>query len=247
MHKAAAEIETPDGTADGFVFAPEGEGPFPGVIFLTDLFGIRAANIGMAERVAGEGFAVLMPNVFYRTARPPLFDPAWPMRGPEMMKRMGELFGSLTPDDVGRDQSAYVDFLARQAGVKDGPFGVVGYCFTGAHAVRAAAARPDRIGAAASFHGGRLYTDAPDSPHLLLPQINARLYFGHAVNDQTITAEQIAALEEALGAWGGTFKSETYEGALHGWTVPGRGEVYHHAQAERAHETLIAFFKAALA
>jgi carboxymethylenebutenolidase len=119
--------------------------------------------------------------------------------------------------------------------------GVVGFCFSGAMAMRAAAARPDRIAAAASFHGGRLCTDQPTSPHRELPRIKARLYFGHAVNDKSIPAEQIAKFEESLKAWGGRYESETYEGALHGWTVPG-GHVYNHAQAERAFEKLTQLF-----
>ena len=244
MQKTTVEIETRDGIADGYLFTPDGEGPFPGVIFLVDIGGIREGNLGMAERLAGEGFVVLMPNPFYRTGRGQVLNFDAPRE--EMMKRFGELAIPLTPKVVAEDESAFVDFLERQAKVKPGAFGVVGYCFTGAHAMRAAAARPDKIGAAASFHGGRLLIDGPDSPHLLLPEIKARLYFGHAVKDQSMTAEQILAFEDALGAWGGHFASETYEGALHGWTVPGRGEVYNHAQAELAHETLTKFLKAAL-
>jgi len=119
--------------------------------------------------------------------------------------------------------------------------GVVGFCFSGTMAMRAAAARPHRIAAAASFHGGRLYTDQPTSPHHQLPRIKARLYFAHAVDDKSMPAESIAKFEEALKAWGGHYQSETYEGALHGWTVPG-GHVYNHAQAERAFDKLTRLF-----
>jgi carboxymethylenebutenolidase len=107
--------------------------------------------------------------------------------------------------------------------------------------MRAAAARPDRIGAVASFHGGRLYTDQPTSPHRELPRIRARVYFGHAVEDKSMPAESIAQFEDALKAWGGRYESETYEGALHGWTVPG-GHAYNHPQAERAFEKLARLF-----
>ncbi|BCW88733.1 hypothetical protein sos41_18750 [Alphaproteobacteria bacterium SO-S41] len=244
MQKTAVEIETPDGVADGYVFTPKGEGPFPGVIFLVDIGGIREANLGMAERLAGEGFVVAMPNPFYRTGRGQVLDFGAPRE--ELMKRFGELATPLTPQAVAKDESAFVDFLERQAKVKQGAYGVVGYCFTGAHAMRAAAARPDKIAAAASFHGGRLLIDGPDSPHLLLPEIKARLYFGHAVQDQSMTAEQILKFEDALGQWGGHFASETYEGALHGWTVPGRADIYNQPQAELAHEKLTAFLHAAL-
>jgi carboxymethylenebutenolidase len=107
--------------------------------------------------------------------------------------------------------------------------------------MRAAAARPDRIAAVASFHGGRLYTDQPTSPHRLLPRIKAGLYFGHAVDDKSMPADQISKFEDELKAWGGRYQSETYEGALHGWTVPG-SPVYNHAQAERAFGKLTQLF-----
>ena len=111
--------------------------------------------------------------------------------------------------------------------------------------MRAAAARPDRIAAVASFHGGRLCTDQPTSPHRELPRIKARLYFGHAVDDKSMSADQISRFDEALKAWGGRYESETYEGALHGWTVPG-GHVYNHPQAERAFEKLTQLFEETL-
>ena len=122
---------------------------------------------------------------------------------------------------------------------------VVGYCFSGAMAVRIAAALPDQIAAAASFHGGRLVTDQPDSPHTLIPTITADLYFGHAVEDQSATPEQIAQLDDALKGWGGKYQSEVYEGAHHGWTVEG-GEAYNKAQSERHFEKLFDLLKRTL-
>jgi carboxymethylenebutenolidase len=123
--------------------------------------------------------------------------------------------------------------------------GVVGFCFSGQFALCVAAARSERIAAAASFHAGRLVTDAADSPHLLLPRIKARLYFGHAVNDQGMPAEAIAKLERALRAWGGAYESETYEGALHGWMIPG-GKSHHPEQAERGFAKLMALLDGTL-
>jgi carboxymethylenebutenolidase len=234
-----------EGTAvEALLFKPDDIGTFPGVIFLTDIWGIRPANIAMAKRLSDKGFAVLLPNVFWRHARisPNGFEPESPE---EKQKAIGPLFQSLTAANMESDGPVYVDVLLSQKGVKPGKVGVVGYCFTGAMAVRMAAATPDKIAAAASFHGGRLVTDAPDSPHLLLPQVKARLYFGHAVQDQSMTAEQIAALEQALRDWHGAFQSETYEGAKHGWTVPGR-DVYNELQAERAFEKEVELFEATL-
>jgi carboxymethylenebutenolidase len=216
-----------------------------GVIFLTDIGGIRPSQREMAQRLAAEGYTVLLPNVFYRVGRPPLID--FPVKTGEerIMKRIGELSGSLTPEAVERDASAYVDFLSGHESVADGPMGVVGYCFSGALAMRIAAARPDRIAAAASFHGGRLFTDAPTSPHLLLPRIKAQLYFGHAIQDKSMPQEAIENFNHALQAWGGRYEGEAYEGAYHGWTVPD-SPVYNHLPAERAFEKLKELFGRAL-
>jgi carboxymethylenebutenolidase len=247
MIEQTLEIAAADGAAEALLFRPDGIGAFPGVIFLTDIFGIRPANIGMAKRLAEKGFAVLMPNVFYRYGRLPLVKPDFQFQpGEEKSKKLlSDLFGALTPPMMAADGPRYVDFLLRQDGVAGGKIGAVGYCFTGAMAVRMAAASPDQVAAAASFHGGRLVTDDADSPHLLLPHIRARLYFGHAVEDQSMTAAQIETLEAALRDWHGAFQSETYQGAKHGWTVPGR-DVYNELQAERAFEKETELFDATL-
>jgi carboxymethylenebutenolidase len=234
-------IPTPDGTAEATLFVPGPSPRHPGILYFVDIAGVRPANLGMARRLAEKGYTVLIPNLFYRTSKIPVFDFPLKFGDERTTKRLGELSAPLTPDAMERDASAYVDFLAVNDAVGPGPMGVVGFCFSGAMAMRAAAARPDRIAAAASFHGGRLHTDQPTSPHRELPRIKARLYFGHAVNDKSMPAESIANFEDALKAWGGRYQSETYESALHGWTVPG-GSVYNHAQAERAFEKLTQLF-----
>jgi carboxymethylenebutenolidase len=233
-------VPTPDGAAEGTLFIPDSRRR-PGILYFTDIVGIRPANLGMARRLAEQGYAVLVPNLFYRTRKLPVFDFQLNFGDERTTKRIGELSAPLTPEAMERDASAYVDFLAASDGVGPGPMGVVGFCFSGSMAMRAAAVRPDRIAAAASFHGGRLYTDQPTSPHRELPRIKARLYFGHAVDDKSMPAESIAKFEDALKAWGGHYQSETYEGALHGWTVPG-GRVYNHVQAERAFGKLTQLF-----
>jgi carboxymethylenebutenolidase len=245
MTEQAIEIPTSDGTSDGLVYLEEDGRRRPAVIHLTDLGGIRPDHRDMARRLAEKGYAVLLPNVFYRTGRPPMFDFTPTMGEARTMKRFGELAGPLTPAAMERDGAAYVDFLASHAGVSEGAMGVVGYCFTGAMAMRTAAVRPDKIAAAASFHGGGLFTASADSPHQALPRIRARLYFGHATNDQSMPAEAIKKLDLALDAWLGSYQSEVYEGAYHGWTVAG-GPVYNQQQAERAFEKLTALFAAAL-
>ena len=223
---------------------PDGVADFPGVVFLTDIWGIRPANIGMARRLAEKGFAVLMPNVFHRYSR--IKPDGWKPEGEaETQKALVTLFGTLTAQQMVSDGKAYVDFLLAQKGVKAGKIGVVGYCFTGQMALRMAAAMPDSVAAAASFHGGFLVTDQPDSPHKQIPSVKARLYFAHAVEDGSATPEQIATLEAELRAWHGAFQSEVYEGARHGWTVPGQ-PVYNELQAERAFEKLVELFDATL-
>jgi carboxymethylenebutenolidase len=241
MIEQAIEIRTADGTADGFLYRGEDGIRRPGVIHLTDIGGIRPDHRNMARRLAEKGYTVLLPNIFYRTGKPPMFDFTPTMGEERTMKRFAELAGPMTADAMERDAAAYVDFLAKQDGVGAGAMGVVGYCFTGSMAMRTAAVRPDKIAAAASFHGGGLFTPAANSPHHVLPRIKARLYFGHATNDQSMPAEAIKNLEQALDAWRGKYQSEVYEGAFHGWTVAG-GPVYNHQQAERAFEKLTASF-----
>ena len=241
MLEKHTEIRTPDGMADGVLWVPDGERQPLGVLDLTDIGGIRPATRAMGKRLAGEGYVVLMPNLFYRTAQPPVFAVKPSDRG-KFMKRMTELTAPLTPDALDRDVSAYVDFLIAQlsSGVND-RIGVVGHCFSGSVALRCAAVRPDKVVAVASFHGGKLFTDAPDSPHLLLPRIKAQLYFGHAIEDRSMPAEAIRDFERALAEWGGKYKSETYEGAHHGWTAPDNA-AYNQTQAERAFQELLSLF-----
>ena len=245
MIEEAVDIPTTDGTADGFLYRPENAPQLPGVIHLTDIGGIRPSHRDMARRLSEKGYVVLMPNVFYRTAKPPIIDVKIGLGDPRTMQRFGELRAPLTPDAVERDGTAYVNFLTTHKAANGGPIGLVGYCFTGAFAMRTAAAVPAKVAAVASFHGGGLYTEEPTSPHLVLPRIKARLYFGHATNDRSMTPEAIAKFDKALAAWGGKYQSELYEGAFHGWTVPD-APVYNQPQADRAFEKMTELFAATL-
>lgn len=237
MIEEPIEITMPQGKCDGILYKPEDGRRLPGVIYLTDIIGIREANRRMARRLAEEGYTVLVPNVFYRTGRPPVFDFPFRLGDDRFMQRMSEITAPLTPEAVERDAAAYVDFLAGNDAAGGGPMGVVGFCFAGALAMRTAAARPERIAALASFHGGRLFVDGPASPHLLLPRIRARLYFGHATGDRSMPPQAIESFNQALADWGGKYESEVYTGASHGWTVPD-SPVYDQPQAERAFRKL---------
>lgn len=245
MVEKQVEIRTEDGTADALLFRPEGGGEHPGVIHLPDIGGIRESHKSMAARLAEQGYAVLLVNVFYRSGRTPVWAFPFKLGEDRSMKRMGELAAPLTPEVMERDASAYVDFLVKQEGVGGAPMGVVGYCFTGAMALRAAATRPEKIAAAASFHGGQLWTDKDTSPHKVLPRVKARLYFGHADGDPFMPKDAIDNLGKALAAWGGKYQSEIYPGAKHGWTVPD-SPVHDKALADRAFGKLTELFQSTL-
>jgi carboxymethylenebutenolidase len=240
MIEKLIEIRTPDGAADGFLIQPEKEGRWPGVLYLTDIGGIRDANRAMASRLTAEGYAVLLPNLFYRNGKPPIFDFPFKIRDERFMNRMNEIRGPLTPDAMDRDLSAYIDFLVKQPSVSGKAFGAVGFCFSGQMALRAAAARSEQIAAASSFHGGGLYTDAPASPHTLLPRVTAHLYFGHGIEDRSMPQEAIEELDRALATWGGHYESEIYP-AHHGRTVPDNPS-YDEQQADRAFKKLTQLF-----
>jgi carboxymethylenebutenolidase len=231
------QIQMGEGTANGFLYtgnAPSGRG----VIYMTDIGGIRRSARDAAARLASHGYTVLLPNLFYRVGEPPFFKPPLDFTDPATRAMFGKLSGSLPPSAVEQDAARYVDYLTAQPETADATLAAVGHCFSGSMALRAAAACPDKIGLAVSFHGGRLYTDAPDSPHTVLPRVKARLYFGHAVKDGGMPQEAIDKLGQALAAWGGRYENEVYEGALHGWTSTD-SQIYNEAQAERAFAKLL--------
>jgi carboxymethylenebutenolidase len=245
MPENPINIKMQSGISDSVLYYPEGEGPWPGVLYLTDIGGIRDANRESAGRLAQQGYAVLMPNIFYRTSRVPLSPLLRTLDDEGRKKRMAELTSPLTPDAMERDTSTYIDVLISQSQTKQGMIGVVGHCFSGKMAMYAGAARPDAVAAIASFHGGGLYTDAPTSPHLALPRIKARLYFAHADKDSSMNEEAIAKFEQALAKWGGKYESETYNGAYHSWTSSD-SPVYNQPAAERAFEKILDLFKQTL-
>jgi carboxymethylenebutenolidase len=242
MAEHETEIQMPEGSSDSFFYCPEGNGSVPGVLYLTDIGGNRVANREAAQRLSAKGYAVLMPNIFYRTGRAPLQPSLRTLDEEGRKKRMAELSNPLTPEAMGRDAATYIDFLASQRCARPGMIGVVGYCFSGKMAMFAAAARPDKVAAVASFHGGGLCTDAASSPHLALPRIEARLYFAHASKDHSMPEEAIANFDQALARWGGKYESETYRDAYHSWTSTD-SPVYNEPQAERAFQKLLELFE----
>jgi carboxymethylenebutenolidase len=222
MQTTSVQIPMAEGSADAYLVKPDGDGPFPGVLMFMDAFGLRPRLVEMAERIAGKGYAVLVPNILYRSGRPPLV-PAEDLADPE---KRGAAFGrlmpmihALTPERVAADSETYLDYLHAQDGVAPGPVVITGYCMGGTNALRAMEAHPDRIAALASFHAGRVVTDEPDSAHLGVGSITGEVYFAHADNDQSMTPDQIKVLESALSEAGVRYTSEVYPGAPHGFTM----------------------------
>ncbi|MFJ7273615.1 dienelactone hydrolase family protein [Kitasatospora sp. NPDC098663] len=215
------DIPTADGTADAYLAHPDDGRAHPGVILYMDAFGLRPQLKDMADRLAQAGYAVLVPNAYYRKGRapvvelPPLIDLE---KDPTIFERIGPLLATLTPEVIVRDADAYLRWLAESPLVEDGPVGLTGYCRGAMLALRTAASHPDRIAAMAGFHGGGLATEAPDSPHLGAPRITAEVYFGHADDDPSMPAEQIERLAGALTAAGVRHREEVYQGAPHGYT-----------------------------
>ncbi|MFF2432919.1 dienelactone hydrolase family protein [Streptomyces sp. NPDC058107] len=217
----SVDIPTQDGTADAYLTHPDDSTPHPAVLLYMDAFGIRPHLKEMADRLARAGYTVLVPNVFYRHGQAPVVelpDVIDPARRPEIFERLGPIITSLTPDLAMRDADAYLRWLAASPLTTDGPVGITGYCMGARLALRTAGTYPERVAAMAGFHGGRLATDSPDSPHLLADRITAELYFGHADQDPSLPPEQIERLDEALTAAGVRHHSEIYTGAHHGFT-----------------------------
>jgi carboxymethylenebutenolidase len=238
MQTETVQIPTADGSADAYLITPDGEGPFPAVLMFMDAFGPRPRLVEMAERLADRGYAVLVPNLFYRSARPPLVTPdelADPEKRGAAFERLTPMIRELTRDRIAADGGAYLDFLASRDDIVPGPVVITGYCMGGMNALRVIEAHPDRIAALGSFHAGRVVTDQPDSPHLAVGAITGEVYFAHADHDPSMTPEQIKALETALAEAGVRYTSEVYEGAPHGFTMSDTA-MYNEA-AEQRHWT----------
>ena len=239
------EITTPDGTADCHFVHPS-TGAHPGVLIWPDALGLRPAFEQMARRLAESGYAVLVVNPYYRKVKAPVLPEGASFRDPATRKVIFPLMRSLSPETNVIDAKAFVGFLDGQAAVaRDRKMATTGYCMGGSMTMRTAAAFPDRVGAGASFHGGRLVTDRPDSPHLLVGKLKAHYLFAIAENDDKKEPEAKTVLREAFAAAKLPAEIEVYAGTLHGWCPPDSA-VYNEAQAERAWSRMLALFKTAL-
>ena len=215
------DLETPAGSLDTYVFTPTGAGPWPAVIVYMDAFGVRQDLFGMAQRLASHGYVVAVPNLYHRTGAFEPFDPkAVTTDGPERTRFTG-MIRSIDGPKVMEDTKEVLAHLDSRADVQPGPVGTLGYCMGGGYALLAAGTFPEQVAAAASFHGGALATDRPDSPHRLADRMRARLYVGVAEIDHTFDQAQQARLEDALTGAGVQYTLDVYQGAKHGFAVTG--------------------------
>jgi carboxymethylenebutenolidase len=246
--ETGVEVKTPDGACDAAFIHPS-TGVHPGVLVWHDSPGLRAVIRELGRRIAGEGYAVLVPNLFYRAAKAPVFDDSFDYaKNPADREKYARTVASfLEPGAAERDAVAYVSFLDAQPQVNTRKkIGTHGYCLGGPYVMKAAAALPDRVGAGASFHGGFLVTDKPNSPHLLAPRIKARLYFAIASDVDKREAEVKNKLREAFTAANVRAEVEVYPNALHGFCVPDSNAAENHKDAERAWSKLVALYREAL-
>jgi carboxymethylenebutenolidase len=243
------EIKTPDGTCDAAFIHPA-TGAHAAIIIWPDAFGLRPSMRAMARRLAGEpGYSVLVPNPYYRIGKAPMWEDAskvdFAAEGAKLKPMMGSINAAGT---VEKDAPALIAWLDQQPQVdRTKKVGTQGYCMGGALVVRTAAAVPDRVGAGASFHGGGLVNQTPNSPHLLATKIKARMYFGIAINDDMGQPDAKTTLKTTFDAAKVPVEVEVYDMAQHGWCVSDMpNNLYSKADAERAWSKLLALYKAGL-
>jgi carboxymethylenebutenolidase len=240
------EIKTPDGTADAYFVHPA-KGKHPGVLVWPDIFGLRPAFKQMATRLAESGYSVLVINPFYRTKKAPTAPEHPDFNDPATRQAMMSLAGTLSPTTAVVDAKAFVAFLDSQPSVnKERKLGTTGYCMGGPFVMRTAATLPHRIGAGATFHGGGLVTDKPDSPHLLIPEMKAHYLIAIAESDDMKQPEAKDVLRDSFAKAKLPAEVEVYAGTMHGW-CPTDAQVYNHDQAEKAWSRMLVLFSSSLA
>ena len=255
-------IQTGDGTCDAAYFYPAA-GTHPGVIIWTDIFGLRPTFRAFGRRLAASGYAVLVPNPFYRTAKAPVYTEDeiahFDFRSADARKRMQADTGPMDAKGaIETDAKAHVQFLDSQPQVDTSKkIGTQGYCMGGPLVFRTVASQSDRVGAGATFHGGGLVTDHPDSPHLLIPQFKAQMYVAIAASDDKRQPDAKDKLKAGFQASEvpAVAKSTVivYTGTFHGWTVPDMPHqpngkpIYNRAEAEIAWNHLLKLYSANLA
>jgi carboxymethylenebutenolidase len=240
MIEKQIDIATRDGKMTTFICHPESGGPHPAIIFYMDAPAIREELRDMARRLAGAGYYVLLPNLYYRAGVMELGDFTGEAGAP-VRARMMDLMGSLTIPLIMDDTDALIAYIDADPAAGDGPIGCVGYCMSGQFAISAAARYPDRVAAAASIYGVRLVTDQADSPHLTAARAKGELYVGCAEVDHWAPLEMVETLRQALADCGADAEVEIYPGVEHGFAFPGRA-AYDEAAAELHWARLLGLF-----
>lgn len=244
VKESEVSIKTPDGTCDAYFVHPT-SGQHPGVLIWPDIFGLRPTLKQMGKRLAESGYSVLVVNPFYRKQKAPTAPERADLQDTATRNALFALAGSLNAETHVTDAKAFIGWLDTQAPVdKKRKMATTGYCMGGPITMRTAAAMPDRVGAGASFHGGGLVTDKPDSPHLLVPKMKAHYLFAIAENDDQKEPKSKDTLREAFASAKLPAEIEVYA-AQHGWCPPD-SRVYDEALAEKAWSRMLALFKTAL-
>jgi carboxymethylenebutenolidase len=246
MPSTTLRIPTPDGRADAFAAFPGDGERHPGVLLYADAFGLRPELERKARELAGHGYYVLVPNLWYRHGPAPVTDLPEHIGEeirPAIINRLMPVLQEHTTERILRDADAYLRFLAARPEAAAGPAGVLGYCIGGALAMRTAAAFPGRVAAVAGFHPGFLVTDAPDSPHRLLSGLTAEVHLGLSEND--MRPEAVDELNRALEATGAGYRTEICPGSVHGYTMSDT-DAFDPVALQRHWDRLLALFGRAL-
>jgi carboxymethylenebutenolidase len=246
MSRELVSVRARDGECPVHVFTPSsGSGPWPAAIFFMDGLGIRPPLLDMGQRLADAGYVVVLPDLYYRAGPYAPLDPKAVFASNDVRGAIGHLYSTTGNRPAAADTPAFLALIDGRKDVAGKKIGTTGYCMGGGISLTVAGTYPDRIAAAASFHGGSLATDAEDSPHLLAPKIKARVYVAGADQDGSYPPEMEVKLDRALTEAGVDHRCEIYPGALHGWTMTDF-PIYNEEAAERHWRELIALFKATL-
>jgi carboxymethylenebutenolidase len=245
MPHETTTIQTADGACPAHILTPDTPGPWPAVIFYMDGLGIRPPLVEMAARLAAGGYLVLLPDLYYRAGPYEPLDPKAIFAAPDVRAALAPLLGTTDNRRAAADTAAFLAYLDTRTDISGTKFGTTGYCMGGGISLTVAGTYPDRIAAAASFHGGNLATDSDLSPHLLAPHIKARVYVAGADNDSSYPPEMAARLEQALTAAAVDHRCEIYQNALHGWTMTDF-PIYNEPAAARHWQELFKLFEETL-